>query len=657
MTRPNLDAAGRALLIRGGDILATLALLLAGAFIVKHLIPYGFSASPDVAHHYALIRWLMEHWTVEGNAPAVLGEMAIYPRYAHALAAVLGTTLHSPFIGMQVVASLSLVACWAAMAYTSRLFPGWASWAFSLTLVALLALNSVTAGFDLFGHEIVVNYFFSQLTAQACFMILVVLAARLERGQGGSSATLPALAVIVISLACAGIHLLPAIEGVGYGLLLLAVHVLSSRERWLARAALLVVAAVTAGALLLHHPSFLAMRAISENNGYLPLAVLDSLPRLLTLALVTGLLSLVLIGISVPGHRFHAPRFAAVARHLGCAGATIAGLCTLQALAAVAGFGSNYACRKYAFGLVTFAALNLSALVAYVTFRRRDSERKAPEAPFSWLQPALLVIAVWWFTFPAAPGVIDAATFLPLERVATLARDDGALAGDRQPYARGLVVGQMSTVANYLVSQAIFHAPRDENGMAPLFDRDFPNPSNVGAIFTSAQSTSVWSATDCRTRTLGYGYVVTDGRCLIAKFTNNCRDDLNLAISGFLPASMMSGFGDPEPVGRWTIAEKATLICKVGTAGLPSAASIDMQPFSPNGRPQVVEISINGGPVERHTLTQAVTLEVKVPNVGMNSDHLQITLSVPSAVSPRDVGLSEDGRKLGVMISHIRLKP
>jgi hypothetical protein len=655
MSRTSLDARIRTLLLRGGDALAVLALAIAGLLIIKQVAPFGFSASPDVAHHYALIRWLMEHWAVGPDAPAVLDEMAVYPRYAHALAAIIGTIAHSPFIGMQLVASLALVSCWGAVAYVSRLFPGAASWAFSLVFFALLALNNATAGFDLFGHEIVVNYFFPQLVGQACFMVVVVLAARLERKYGDTSASLPALGVIVMSLAFAGIHLLPAMEGVAYGLILLATHVLSSRERWLARTALLLVATAAAAVLLLHLPAFRAMRAISENNGYLPLAVLDTLPRLITLAGVTGLLSLALVGISIPGHRFHASRFAAVARHLGSAGAAIAALCILQALAAAAGVGSNYACRKYAFGLVTFAVMNFSALVAYVAFRRREEAREPVQPLFGWIQPAALLMALWWLTFPSDPGVIDAKTFLPLEQVATLARDDGALAGDRQAYARGLVVGQMSTVANYLVSQAIFHAPRDANGMAPLFDRDFPNPAGVGAIFTTASNASVWSAPDCRRSALGHGFVVTDGQCLAAKFSDECRDDLNMAIQGFLPGAMMTGFGDPEPAGRWTIADKATFTCRLSKSSRPTTASIDVQPFSPNGRPQVVEISINGGPVARRTLTQAATFDVEVPSSGTAPAKLQVSISVPSAVSPRDVGLSEDGRKLGVMVSHVRL--
>lgn len=654
MTRSDADWRNRARLKGRRELLSVAALIIAGIFIARHLLPYGFSASPDVAHHYALIRWLMEHWSVGTDAPPVLGEMAIYPRYAHALAAVLGTMFNSPFIGMQLVTTLALLTCWASIANLSRLFPGSLSWVFSITLIALLALNSCTLHLDLFGHEIVVNYFFSQMVGQACLMVVLFAAAASERARGGGSTASVALAIIASSLAFAGIHLLPALEGIAYGLLLLTVHAFSARGPRLGWVALVGLVAVAAGALLLSHPAFKAMRAISENDGYLPLAALDSLPRLLTLAIATGVLSVALVGISVPGHRWYSPRLAAVARHLGCAGAAVSGLCVLQAFAAVFGYGSNYACRKYAFGLVTFFALNASALMAY-GLRRLSHDDTERLAPFSWLQPAILIVTFWIFALAGSSKAVDAETFLPLERIATLARDDGSLAGDRQAYARGLVVGDISTVANYLVSQAIFRAPRDANGLAPLYNRDFPDPRGVGAIFTSAGATP-WSTPECRTRTLGDGYVVTDGQCLIKKFSSDCGDKISLTVDGFFPGGMMTGFGDAEPEGRWTVAKTAILSCNVENGALPTSALIDVQPFSPGGRTQTVEISVNGGPVVRQALKEATTLQVDVPKSRTADAGVHIAFSILSPVSPRDAGLSADGRALGVMVKQVRFR-
>lgn len=650
--RGDLDSRIRARLTHGGGALTVIACVAAALVVFFRVLPYGYSSSPDVAHHYALIRWLLEHWSIQDQAPAVLGEMAVYPRYAHVLAAALGMLMGSPFMGMQAVTALALAGCWSAIALSSRLFPGRASWVFTGALFALLAVNHFTAGLDLFGHEIVVNYFYSQIAGQACFMAIVVLAARIDYPQEPATAAFPALGVIAASLLLAGVHLLPAIEGIAYGLLLLAIHA-CSRTRWLPRLVLLGAVTLIAAALLLRHPAYAAMRAISDNDGYLPLAQLTNIHRVLALAVFTGLVSLALIVRSIAGHRLHREHGAAIARHLGAAGAAIAALCVLQAIAAAAGAGSNYACRKYAFGLTTFAIVNVAALIALTLGARRSGQHPAGTL-FGWAQPAMLLGALWFFTFANSKVEVDTATFLPLEQTATLARDHGDLSGEHQAYARGLVVGGMSNVTNYLVSQGIFHAPRDGNGMAPLFDRDFPDPAAVGAIFTSSLAPSIWSAPACVRHVLGHGFLVADGACILARLNDNCRDDIDLSNQGFAPGAMLAGFSSAEAAGRWTDGEQATLTCRIASTARPAAVSIDVQPFSPHGHQQVIDVAVNGAAAQQHAITAPTTIELPVPATGADSDHIVISLALRSAISPHDAGLSADGRKLGVLVSHVR---
>lgn len=650
--RNDLDSRIQARLVHGGGALTVIACVAAALVVFFRVLPYGYSSSPDVAHHYALIRWLLEHWSIQDQASTVLGEMAVYPRYAHVLAAALGMLTGSPFMGMQAVTALALAGCWTAIALSSRLFPGRASWVFTCVLFALLAVNHFTAGLDLFGHEIVVNYFYSQLAGQACFMAIVMLAARVDYPQGPATSAFPALGVIAASLLLAGVHLLPAIEGIAYGLLLLAIHA-CSRTRWLPRLVLLGAVTLLAAAVLLRHPAYAAMRAISDNDGYLPLAQLSNIHRVLALAVFTGLVSLALIVRSIAGHRLHREHGAAIARHLGAAGAAIAALCMLQAIAAAAGAGSNYACRKYAFGLTTFAIVNVAGLIALMLGTRHTGQRPAGTL-FGWAQPALLLGALWFFTFANSKVEVDTATFLPLEHTATLARDHGDLSGEHQAYARGLVVGGMSNVANYLVSQGIFHAPRDGNGTAPLFDRDFPDPAAVGAIFTSSRTPSIWSSPACVRHVLGHGYVVADGACILAQLTDDCRDDIDLTNRGFAPATMLTGFSSSGPTGRWTDGDRATLSCRVSTSGRPAIVSIDLQPYSPNGHQQLIDVSVNGAAAQQHVLTTGTTIELPVPATGADADHVVVSFAMRSAMSPHDAGLSSDDRKLGVLVSHVR---
>lgn len=621
--------------LRGSRLLTVAATLALGAAVFIRAFPYGYSSSPDVAHHYALIRWLMEHWSVTDGAAPILGEMSVYPRYAHILAAVLGTGAHSPFLGMQLVATLSLVACWAALASMARLLPGRASWAFVCTYIALLALNRITLDLDLVGHEIVVNYFFSQLAGQACFLVVVATFARIETVKG-AGIRLP-LAVIALSVVSAGVHLLPAIEGLGYGLALIAAHALSEKRAWLRRSAVLAGAACVGVAAIYLHPAFTAMRTISDNNGYLPLSAVTTLTRLMVLATTTGIVSLALVWLSLPWHRFHITRVASLARHLGSAGGAIAFFCILQTAAASLGIGSEYAARKYAFGLSTVLFLETALVVTLLVNRRLAQDSTLVRPPLGWLQPAIIIAALWVFTFSRSHREVDAPSFLAVESAATVAKQIGAVNGPNQAYARGLVLGGMSNVANYLVSQAIFDAPRDGNGLAPLYGRDFPAPGSVGAIFSSTTNPSVWSDAGCVRTQLGAGFVVSDGSCILAKFTDACRGEFDLSSGGFLPASMMTGFSGAEPGGRWTDGSLSTLTCRYDPERPRwTRLQLDVQPFSPHGHAQTVEIAVNGVKAGKFTLTDAMTLTVPLPDAARNDPHgITVTMSLPNTLSPR----------------------
>lgn len=649
-----LDGRLREKLSRGGGWLTVSALLAVVVFIFIRAVPYGYSSSPDVAHHYALIRWLHDHWGVESGAAPVLGEMAIYPRYAHVLAACVSALVHSPFIGMQVVATMSLVACWAAVGALSRLLPGKSSWLFVGSLLALLAVNRVYPRLDLFGHEIVVNYFLPQLAGQAFFMLVVAGCAFVERARG-SSFSLPLIAVLLAILA-AGIHLLPALEGVAYGLMLLGMYAISDPGKAWKRLGVLVIVTILAGVAIYRHPAFMAMRTISDNNGYLPLSFLTSLPRLATMATIVALMSATLLYVSLPYSRLHASKIAVAARHVGCAGGAIAALCLMQLVASRFGIGSEYACRKYAFGLSTFLLLQISLLIVIIRSGRNAASHTTQRPLLGWLQPAIILAAMWVLTFSHSHREVTAPEFLAVESAASVARATGAVDGTMHAYARGLVVGDMSNVANYLVSLAIFSSPRDGNGYAPLYDHDFPEPSRVGAIFSSTDHPSVWSDPSCIRTRLGDGFVVSDGQCIMAKFSDICRQTLDFSSSGHLPETMMTGVSSAGDTGRWTDGNHATLRCRYPSQGMafPHSLRLSVSPFSPSGHSQHLTISVNGVPVGTWSLTTATLIDIDVPESARStSDTFTLSLDLPDALSPRNAGISSDSRNLGVMLDKL----
>ncbi|KJV31647.1 hypothetical protein [Luteibacter yeojuensis] len=610
-----------------------------------------YSSSVDVAHHYALVHWLFEHWEVKPSTQPILGEMSVYPRYSHIAAAMLARVVGSPFLAMQLMASAALVAAWSSIAFLPKAMGRHGSWALTVAIVTILAVNHYTLHIEFFGHELLGNYFYSQLVAQALLLAILVAAARYEFIHGFSYVA--PVAIIIASLAIAGVHLLPAVEGIAYGLLLLLVRAISERQTMWPRLASVGATAIIAAAALYKHPAFAAMRGISENNGDLPLTLLNSLPRLVALAIIAGLASLALLITSFRNHKLFNAGIAAVSRHVACAGLAISALFALQVAAFAAGYGSEYAYRKYGFALASFLLLDVALIAATVYVTRGRQPLRKTAASLRWMQPALITTAFWCFNFSGSPVATDTAPFLTAEAAATQARQMGVLQGTEPAYARGLPLGTIGDVAAYLVTIGIFESERYGNGYATLRNIEFPDPGKVGSIFTSTRGNSVWTSPDCVRTRLSDGYVVSDGACVLKKFSNVCQASNDLSSRGFVLDSAVSGFSHPEDSGRWTEGKRATFTCVVGQVAPPHEGKIVLAPFNPDGRSQTVNISINGTDVAKARTAGPTTVTFNIPTEVGKGDSIKIDLSLPDAISPRDAGVNSDSRTLGVFVKRI----
>lgn len=651
------------LLLKGNRTLTAAALLGVACLVFLQLFGGCYSASVDVAHHYELVNWIANHWKVPGSARPVLGEMAIYPRYSHAAAAFIGTLLGSSFLGMQAVAAASTALALCAIALISRLMTGVKSWIFTLAIVILLGINGHSFRFELFGNELISNFFFSQMVAQACLMVIIVAASYIEKVHGNGISLI--VGVLFASIALAGIHLLPAVEGVGYGLLLLALYTFSERKQLFKRLAACAALSALSALMLYKHPAFSAMREISENNGELPL---NSIATTLDLCLLVAACLAVSLALIFTGPVFNRPATSSivksdpdniVARHAGSAGVAIALLCLVQIVCYKFGFGSEYAYRKYAFGLSTFLIINLALLLAQWVVRLfANFLAHIKDVKLTWLEPAIILYVLWVFTLAGGNKIADTQQVVQVERIANFVKKSGALENAAYSYARGLDVGGISDVADYLVSVGIFETPRDANSIAVLRNKSFPEPNEVAYILASSNTPSVWSYSGCIKSRYPNSLVLTDGQCVLNKFSNFCARDLDFSNAGFVSEGMLTGFSHPESSGRWSDSKAASFSCEYPDGfAKPTKAELAVQPFNPRGGTQILDVSVNGLHVGHFMLSDATVLILPLPlDAVSNKSSLRFDFSIPNATSPKELGISPDSRKLGIWISHLRLQ-
>ena len=347
-----------------GPLVAGVAVVI-GTLAVGEQTSWRFTGSgADMGNHYALAYWFAHHWTMPGADDLTVGIIARNPPVANIAAALVGRVAGSTFMGMYLVAAAAVVLVWCALAALLALLPAPRRWIALGGLTVLLALNT-SAGplrLDVHGFEIVINYFFAQIVAQAVVWWLVWFAVR--RRLKGRSAISTAVPIAVVAVVSTYIHALAAVE------LLALVGCLATTEavvRWrngrrdlrsLAAPPGLFVAAVAATAVM---PPFRAQSGFARNDGYLEVDYLNWPFGYVMVALAVVAVSATFLFASTRGLDRST---AGVLQGLAFAGIAIAAPFFAQLASLAADQGSPYAVKKYAFGLITLLAVDLCVVIA-----------------------------------------------------------------------------------------------------------------------------------------------------------------------------------------------------------------------------------------------------------------------------------------------------
>lgn len=633
---------------------ASIGFLIALIFIVFH-IDAMWSASVDLAHHYALAFRISELWVLPPEHDPTLGEMNYYPNGAHVVAALLGSPWGSVVVGIQIVALGSIALVWLSSAYVIRSLPVALGGATALFAIALLALNKAAFGFELHGGELVGNFFFSQLVGDALLFFLLAALLGVERKHGPTWA---AVALLPLMLLVAEIHLLPALKALGLIAGLNALSLCVDREskrvsvrEISGRAALVLVAA----ALLIAHPSFSAMRMISENDGALQLhGVAYPLGLLAACVLLTASSTALL----VQWWRRSADVELLALKYLALLGLVTSALCVLQYVLNLFGIGSDYAVKKYSFGVLTALLLQMS-VIASILFVSSDRFRKAKEILGGDAARAVLVSA---FTVLALLGglphrkVQDVSDLVATEQK-LLRLADGIPLLERQERP-AVAIGLKSHPApiDYMFSIAILKTPRELAIPDVLINRDLVRPDAYSFVVTMAQSPTYGSA-GCGSLVPG-DLAIVDATCIGERLVSHsaCRNGLDFTAGGILQATTLSGFSWPEPEGRWTDGPVASFECWADGVAFPEA-TLELAPFLHGGvKAQRLEIAVNGKNIFSGTFgaggIDRTELQLDLRGVAP-AETFVFVLKLDDATSPSDIGLSEDARKLGFRLKRI----
>lgn len=596
------------------------------------------SNSVDLAHHLQLVEALKAGGALPASSAAYLNEMYVYPNLAHRLAALwvgLGSNSLNA-LGVTAYAAAGLI--WLCLIEIAR----------RISLKAMLAslalgLLLMHQGSMLLGQEVVGNFFYAQLVAELFFVGSCVIGVKLVTRAPVAFALFAPAAVFI----CGEVHQLGALK------LALALALVAAAYAWRAWqetrqiAAPYLITLVSAPLMVVANPHFLAMARIAGNNGSVEFGV--SIPPAL-IGTAAALLLALSLSLFVSDWR-KASKHAGPAGLLAMIGAATAIAALLQSLAWSFGAGSEYAVLKHAFGVITLLVFIIPAVLF--------SAGPGPTAQsWGWQVNGVLLVTAHLLVLLGLYGAtskldVDAAAGL-LARVEAVV-DAGRLS---EPPLTYFVSDQHPAIVNYMATVAVLQTPRDALALTILQTHPATALLDVPEVLTE-HGDPRYDARPCRQGPSREHLVLLSGRCLSTQAY--ARKGLVLGTRVFFKAGeaggayLKAGWSAPELGGAWSDATMAQVVLPLDDPRLrPVQVRIQAFGFLPTPTSTLkAEISVAGGRAQAFTFNSADPahlFELDMPSNALGVSEITLNVRVPDAISPAELGLGPDQRRLGLGI-------
>jgi len=631
-----------------------LLLLFTGCVLVMSSMDSMWSHSVDLAHHYALAFRIAEQWHLDSPDDPTLEEMNFYPNLSHTFAAILGFVVNSTFMGVQLVALLSLALLWAGILYVINTLPSRLALLSSVVLLLLLILNKKFLGLNVHGAELIVNFFFPQIVAQAVIFTGISIAIYLELKKGRSQAYIFLALLIAINTS---VHLLPTLELLG---LLVGLTVLnnfldheSSRDQ--VKTVFLPVAVILAALSgVIFNPAFSAMRKMAEHDGGLDLNHIAYPNGLLLLCLLSLIAAFFLLYFWKKHRENHG--YTAI-KYIALYGSSIASLCLLQTMLAKYGFWSNYAAKKYGFGLITYLFICLSVVFAMIVANAFNHLSIGAMTKSHYFRSSILLLSYCGIFLSSVPSQksLDTLKVISLERQLIRLRDVSLPPASKSKSNVVIDLDKMPATINYMFSIAVTKTPREISTPDVFFKNELSDLNKYSSI-VSSRITRRYNSPNCKSYSTS-SITISDAACIkaVLEELSVCKGSFDFSSNGYINPSLIRGFSGPEDHGRWTDGKTAQFACII-KGNPPKKIKISATPFIYGAhKRQRLVVLVNGEPAGNFDFTNThgvAQIEVQLP-AAHGRDEYFISFETPDAISAKEVGLSQDGRQLGFSVKAI----
>ena len=124
----------------------------------------------------------------------------------------------------------------------------------------------------------------------------------------------------------------------------------------------------------------------------------------------------------------------------------------------------------------------------------------------------------------------------------------------------------------------------------------------------------------------------------------------------YIPDPRSSGWSQPETNHTWTNSGEAVLSINLNNSDNKDLKlRMEAFPFLGKGKlkQQTVDVSVNGSKVVSWNVTKKGWYEADIPASANNDSKLMLKFTISDPLSPKELGLSKDARKLGIAVTEM----
>lgn len=286
-------------------------------------------------------------------------------------------------------------------------------------------------------------------------------------------------------------------------------------------------------------------------------------------------------------------------------------------------------------------------LVTLATLAFFNTKMYAPSKPETYCEPSPASRFVWNYT----PGFYTPPLEIFLERMggtesSEIGKSNVIVAMDCKTIAyKGITQNTLAVK----VLQPFCSIPLDPVKIkSKLFELASKNLTTSQVVFKADQTYGAWNIIR-----------LTGNEVEKLALHNTCTSLADFSSKGNIPQVFMQGFSIPEDQGRWTSGSNATYTCSLSSQmslnNTPKSIIINTTAFLNKNQEQHVYVSINkSNPIEFHYTQKLInrSLEISLPkNIG---GEIKLQFYLPDAVSPKELGISNDTREIAINIHSIK---